>query len=178
MKKPTFASPELQNAFDEVEPQLTQFTRFLDERSKDITLTEETLRAKGICIPVTVAMKEEFPEPYPVTRRLRESLRWEIHKDTWRLLYCRELDSGELNCFDPDGEQETWCTATTVVQECRPLIETAVPRRLEGYKHLPDLFRAIAKSTGIETSPGNILRVLQEAVETTTSDCSEDDLPF
>lgn len=87
-EKKRFHNPELQAAYESVEPLLNAFTKRLDDISRDIKQVEETIGAFGVCIELS-----------------NGSLYWKQidqgDRKVWRLCLKREFKNLETTVFIP-----------------------------------------------------------------------------
>ncbi len=143
--KSNFNSPELQKAFEHIEPILTQHKTQLDQISSDIKEVERFIRGCGVHFPFRFLCRERTKvideDPFHHQKRemlYRDYLCWDKSKDgQFRLLY--EVEE-QLTIVDNGAS----AVQPSQKIKCRPLIEAKVKVRLELYPELPQFLEAMA----------------------------------
>ncbi len=143
--KSNFNSPELQKAFEHIEPILTQHKTQLDQVSSDIKEVERFIRGCGVHFPLRFLCRERSKvideDPFHHQKKemlYRDYLCWDKSKDgQFRLLY--EVEE-QLSIVD----NGTSGVEPMQVIKRRPLIEAKVKVRLELYPELPRFLEAMA----------------------------------
>jgi hypothetical protein len=158
--RPKFSNPDLDQVVQHLAPAIETFKDNLDSMSADIKQLESYLQSS----PIRIREEFEFGTSGVLTGTwgkienhsgpvfsLVESVAWEhaADKSTWRLMYRKIRHDGKAE-YHGGFPSEGPIYHQSAPVDVRPLIETAIPDRIRGYRALPGLMKKLGEAIRIQ----------------------------